>query len=48
MRREQMFADAQRRAEAAIDDARNDEQIALLSFDKRYTVVNRFTAIRIE
>ena len=44
MRREQMFADAQRRAEAAIDDARNDEQIALLSFDKRYTVLNRFTA----
>ena len=44
MRREPLFADAQRRAEAAIDDARNDEQIALLSFDKRYTVLNRFTS----
>jgi hypothetical protein len=44
MRREQMFADAQRRAESVVDDARNDEQLALLSFDKRYTVINRFTA----
>jgi hypothetical protein len=44
MRREQLFTDAQRRAETAIDDARNDEQIALLSFDKRYTVLNRFTS----
>ena len=44
MRRERLFADAQRRAETAIDDARNDEQIALLSFDKRYTVLNRFTS----
>src|ERR1041385_4781084 len=43
MRREQLFAEAQKRAEAAVDDARNDEQIALLSFDKRYTVINRFT-----
>jgi hypothetical protein len=42
MRRDQMFANAQQKAEAAIDDARNDEQIALLSFDKRYSVVNRF------
>ena len=44
MRREQLFAEAQRRAEAAIDEARNDEQVALLSFDKRYTVLNRFTS----
>src|SRR5205085_7124150 len=44
MRRNQLFSEAQKRAEAAVDDARNDEQIALLSFDKRYTVVNRFTA----
>jgi aerotolerance regulator-like protein/VWA domain-containing protein len=44
MRREGMFAEAQRRAEAALDDARNDEQIALVSFDKRYTVINRFLA----
>ena len=43
MRREQLFAEAQRRAEGAIDEARNDEQVALLSFDKRYTVLNRFT-----
>ena len=43
MRREQLFAEAQRRAEGALDDARNDEQVALLSFDKRYTVLNRFT-----
>ncbi len=44
MRREQLFAQAQQRAETALDDARSDEQVALLSFDKRYTVVNRFTA----
>ena len=43
MRRENFFAEAQRRAEATIDEARNDEQIAVLSFDKRYAVVNRFT-----
>jgi hypothetical protein len=42
MRREQLFAEAQRRAESAIDDARIDEPVALVSFDKRYTVVNRF------
>ncbi len=44
MRRENFFAEAQRRAEAAIDEARNDEQIAVLSFDKRYAVTNRFTS----
>jgi aerotolerance regulator-like protein/VWA domain-containing protein/putative glutamine amidotransferase len=42
MRREGLFAEAQRRAEAALDDARSDEQVALVSFDKRYTVLNRF------
>jgi len=42
MRREGLFAEAQRRAEKTVDDARNDEQIALVSFDKRYTVLNRF------
>jgi uncharacterized membrane protein len=42
MRREEMFAEAQRRAESALDETRNDEQVALLSFDKRYTVINRF------
>ncbi len=44
MRREGLFAEAQRRAQSALDEARNDEQIALVSFDKRYTVVNRFVA----
>jgi hypothetical protein len=44
MRREGMFAEAQRRAETAVDDARHDEQIALMSFDKRYTVINRFVS----
>jgi hypothetical protein len=43
MRRENLFAEAQNRAEAAIDDARGDEQMAVLSFDKRYAVLNRFT-----
>jgi len=42
MRRENLFAEAQKRAESALDEARNDEQIALVSFDKRYTVINRF------
>src|SRR5262249_31176420 len=42
MRRENLFSEAQRRAETALDEVRNDEQIALVSFDKRYTVVNRF------
>src|ERR1700752_1604438 len=44
MRREPLFADAQKRAEGVIDDARNSEQISLLLFDKRYTVLNRFTS----
>jgi hypothetical protein len=44
MRREDLFAQAQQRAETALDEARNDEQVALVSFDKRYTVVNRFIA----
>ncbi len=43
MRREPLFAEAIKRAEATVDDARNDEQLAVLSFDKRYAVVNRFT-----
>ena len=43
MRRERLFAEAQQRAETTLDDSRLDEQVALLSFDKRYTVVNRFT-----
>jgi hypothetical protein len=42
MRRDKLFADAQHKAETTIDDARNDEQIALLSFDRRYAVINRF------
>lgn len=43
MRRENFFAEAQRRAEATIDEAHNDDQIAVLSFDKRYAVGSRFT-----
>src|ERR1043165_1540650 len=42
MRREGLFAEAQKRAESALDEARSDEQVALVSFDKRYTVLNRF------
>jgi hypothetical protein len=42
MRREGLFAQAQQRAESALDEARNDEQVALVSFDKRYNVLNRF------
>lgn len=44
MRREQIFAEAQRRAEATIDEARSDERLALVSFGKRYEVINRFTS----
>ena len=44
MRREQIFAEAQHRAEATIDVARNDERLALVSFGKRYEVVSRFTS----
>ncbi|HEU4767334.1 MAG TPA: BatA domain-containing protein [Pyrinomonadaceae bacterium] len=44
MRREPLFAEAQKRAEAAVDEARIDEQLALVSFDKRYAIVNRFTS----
>lgn len=43
MRRERLFAEAQRRAEARLDESRTDEQVAVISFDKRYAVVNRFT-----
>ena len=43
MRREHLIPDAQARAQAAIDLAKNDEQIAVLSFDKRYAVISRFT-----
>ena len=44
MRRDQLFVNAQHKAESAIDEARSDEQIALMSFDKRYSVINRFIA----
>lgn len=43
MRRERLFAEAQHRAEATIDDARNDERLALVSFGKTYEVINRFS-----
>lgn len=42
MRRDQLFTEAQRRAEATLDEAPANEQIALLSFAERYTVVSRF------
>jgi hypothetical protein len=42
MQRDQLFSEAQQRAETAIYEARNDEQFAVLTFDKRYTVINRF------
>src|SRR5215813_12913918 len=42
MRREQLFAEAQRRAASVIDDARNDERLALVTFAKRYNIINRF------
>ena len=44
MRRSQFFADAQRRAEGVVDDARTGDQLAVLGFDKRYVVLNRFSA----
>ena len=48
MRREQLCLPKHKRAEAAVDDARNDEQIALLSFDKRYTSSIASLPIRID
>ena len=44
MRREPLFSEALKRAEVAVDEARQNEQLALLTFDKRYAVVNRFTS----
>ncbi len=44
MRREQLFAAALQRAESMIDEARNDERLALMTFGNRYEVMNRFTA----
>jgi hypothetical protein len=44
MRREQMFAAAVQRAGTIIDEARNDERLALIGFGKRYEVISRFTA----
>jgi von Willebrand factor type A domain/Aerotolerance regulator N-terminal len=43
MRRDQMFAEARRRAAAAIDEARADDRLALISFGKRYEVISRFS-----
>jgi len=44
MRRGQLFAQAQSRAEATVDDSRTGESISVLGFDRRYTVLNRFTS----
>lgn len=46
MRREQLFAEAQRRAESIIDEAGTDDRLALVSFGKRYEVISRFTTDR--
>jgi hypothetical protein len=43
MRREQMFANAVQRAGSIIDEARNGENLALLTFGDRYEVISRFT-----
>ena len=43
MRREQMFANAVERAGSIIDEARNDESLALLTFGDRYELISRFT-----
>ena len=43
MRREHLFAEAQKRAEATIDDARNDDRLAVVSFGKTYEVLSRFS-----
>jgi len=46
MRRGQLFTNAQARAESAVADAPSNDQLAILTFDKRYNVVNRFTTDR--
>src|SRR5436190_3761803 len=43
MRREQMFAGAVQRAGSIIDEAPGGERLAVLTFGKRYEVINRFT-----
>ena len=43
MRRARLFADAQQKAETLVDDARFGESLAVLAFDRRYVVLNRFT-----
>src|SRR4030095_108651 len=44
MRREQLFAEARRRAESTIDNARAGDQLALMSFGKPYEVISRSTS----
>jgi uncharacterized membrane protein len=43
MRREQMFSNAIARAGSIIDEAHNDESLALFAFGSRYELVSRFT-----
>ena len=43
MRRQQMFADAQRRAETLITEAGQNDRLALVSFGKRFELLSRFT-----
>jgi len=44
MRHAARFDDARRRADALVSEARDGEQIALISFDHGYTIDSRFTA----
>ena len=43
MRQGEHFAEAKRRADVLIGEAQGDERIALVSFGKRYDIINRFT-----
>src|SRR5678815_2569027 len=43
MRRGQLFANAQARAEAAVNDAPANDQVAVVTFGNRYNLVNKFS-----
>src|SRR5215510_10076035 len=44
MRRNDLFAEAQKRATSIIDDAASSDRLALMSFGKTYEVLSRFTS----
>jgi hypothetical protein len=46
MRRDQLFANAQARAESAVGNAPSNEQLAVVTFGDRYNLVNRFSSDR--